>query len=241
MAKIYSFMLDAQADPMRVLKMIEDDVYHLASRAFRHRSEARLDDEFPPQNLNRRLEKSFADFLVALHTAEMHDASSREKLVDAYELVKLNVQKAEWSFQNQADPEAPNMPWGERTVTNDFDSPYSVKSFEAYVTPTGFGVVGFDKYGDRAMHYERTNNPAENGRHPPDNRALTAVSPDAPGAKSEEDMLELVSSMSAAILEEYQLPSERLTPAFETVAAAPVVMTPLSTRRHPTARGTPKP
>ncbi|MDW9481271.1 hypothetical protein GOB57_21740 [Sinorhizobium meliloti] len=195
---------------------IDHEMTNLASTTFRYRSY-----EFPPKGLKNRLETSFGDMLVKFHAASELTAESGKALDQAYELLALNIKKAEWSFQRGADPEAPDAPWGERTVTNDYPSRYSIKSFAAFVTATTFGVVGFDKYGDRAYVHERTNHPDETGRMSDWQTKLTEVPVGTPGAKSVEEMMEMANNMGFKIIDEYELSEERLTLASEVVEEKP--------------------
>ena len=195
---------------------IDQDMTKLASTTFRYRSY-----EFPPKGLKDRLETSFGDMLVKFHAASELTAETGKALDDAYELLVLNIKKAEWSFQHDADPEGPDMPWGERTVTNDFESPYIVKSFVAFVTPTTYGVVGFDKYGDSTWVYERTNHPDETGSRSDWKTKLPAVPVGTPGAKTIEEMIEFANGNALELINEWKLPEERLTPASEVINEKP--------------------
>jgi hypothetical protein len=196
--------------------------------------------DFPSKELQYRLERSLGDLLVKFYDTEISSPDGGEALADAYEIFTVNLQKADWSNQNNADPEGPDAPWGERTITNGYPSRYSMKSFEAYVTPTGFGVVGFDEYGDRGMHFERHNHPDETGLY----RDWKTTRPPVPegtlGAKSVEEMIAMANSMALEIIEEYELPEDRLTPATEVASTSPIRMTPLQTPVSVSTCTTPK-
>lgn len=231
MATIYRTIYSDIADPeqrVRTIKAyIDREMPNLVRSAFQYRT-----SNFPSKGLQARLETSFGAMLVKFHDTDGSAADGGEQLADAYELLALNIKKANWSFQNSADPEGPDAPWGERTVTNDYPNRYSIKSFEAYVTPTGFGVVGFDKYGDRGMHYDRSNHPDETGRHGDWKAKRPPVPEGTPGAKTVEEMTEMANAMALEIIAEYELPGDRLTPATEVVAESPIHMTPLSVAAH---------
>jgi hypothetical protein len=195
---------------------IDNEMTKLASTTFRYRSY-----EFPPKGLKIRLETSFGDMLVKFHAASEMTLESGKALQEAYDLHTLNVDKAEWSFQHDADPEGADMPWGERTVTNDFESPYTVKSFVAFVTPTTFGVVGFDKYGDTGWALELTNHPDETGCRSDWQNKLPAVPIGTPGAKTVEEMMEFANRNGLELIDEWHLPEARFTPAYEVVDIKP--------------------
>jgi hypothetical protein len=189
-----------------------------ASDTFRYR-----DCEFPPKALQARLELSFADMLAKFHAAAVPSSEAADDLERAIELLNLNIEKADWSFQRSVDPEGPDQRWGERTITNDFPSRYSIKSFEAYVTPTGFGLVGFDKYGDSGMVFNHSNHPSETGKHHA-RPEWPAVPEGTPGAHSVEEMMELVRALAIEVLAEYELPEEQLTFINEVVDEIPTTM-----------------
>lgn len=189
-----------------------------AADTFRYR-----DCEFPPKALQARLELSFADMIAKFHAASIPSVEAADALEQAIELLNLNIEKADWSFQRSVDPEGPDQRWGVRTVTNDYPNRYSIKSFETYVTPTGFGLVGFDKYGDRGMVIGHSNHPEETGRHHA-RPEWPAVPEGTPGAKSVEEMMELVSALAVEVLAEYELPEEQLTIINEVVDEIPIRM-----------------
>lgn len=199
-----------------IRQLIDQEMTKLAATTFRYRNY-----EFPPRGLKGRLETSFGDMLVKFHAASELTAETGKALHDAYELLTLNIKKAEWSFQHDADPEGPDMPWGERTVTNDFESPYIVKSFVAYATPTTYGVVGFDKYGDNVWGLERTNHPDETGRRSDWKTKLPEVPVGTPGAKTAEEMIEFANDNALELINEWKLPEERLTLVSEVVDKKP--------------------
>lgn len=211
---------------------IDQEMTNLASTTFRYRSY-----EFPPTGLKARLESSFGDLVVKFHAASELTLKNGNALNEAYELLALNIKKAEWSFQHNADPEGPDMPWGERTVTNDFKSPYIVKSFVAFVTPTTYGVAGFDKYGDRTWLYERTNHPDETGSRSDWQTKLPTVPVGTPGAKTIEEMIEFANANALEFINEWELPEERLTHASEVlneIPARPIARTEAVTTIAPT-------
>jgi hypothetical protein len=189
-----------------------------ASDTFRYR-----DCEFPPKELQVRLELSLADLISKFHAASVPSLEAADALQKAMGLLELNIDKADWSFQKNVDPEGPDQRWGVRTVTNDYPSRYSIKSFETYVTPTGFGLVGFDMYGDRGMVIRHSNHPEETGRHHA-RPEWPAVPEGTPGAKSVEEMMELVSALAVEVLAEYELPEEQLTIVNEVVDEIPTEM-----------------
>jgi hypothetical protein len=200
-----------------------------ASDTFRYR-----DCEFPPKALQARLELSFADMINKFHAASFPSVEAADALEKAIELLNLNIEKADWSYQRNVDPEGPDQRWGVRTVTNDYPSRYSIKSFETYVTPTGFGLVGFDKYGDRGMVFNHSNHPEETGRHHAQPE-WPAVPEGTPGAKSIDEMMELVSVLAGEVLTEYELPEEQLTIINEVVDE---IQTEMSRRRTANANAT---
>ncbi|MCS4089087.1 hypothetical protein [Rhizobium sp. BK176] len=189
-----------------------------ASDTFRYR-----DCEFPPKALQARLELSFVDMVAKFHAASVPSVEAADDLEQAIELLNLNIEKADWSFQRSVDPEGPDQRWGERTVTNDFPNRYSIKSFETYVTPTGFGLVGFDKYGDRGMVIDHSNHPSETGKHHA-RPQWPAVPEGTPGAHSVEKMMELVGELALEVLAEYELPEDQLTVISEVVDEIPIKM-----------------
>ncbi|MCV9964755.1 hypothetical protein OIU34_22955 [Pararhizobium sp. BT-229] len=223
MATIFSDIKDLEQRVRTLKAYIDGEMPRLVRAAFSYRTM-----NFPPRGLQTRLEASFGNMVVKFHETDTSAVDGGKALANAYELLALNIRKAEWSFQNSADPEGPDAPWGERTVTNDYPNRYSIKSFEAYVTPTGFGVVGYDMYGDRGMHFDRYNNPDETGLYRDWQAKRPPVPVGTPGAKTVDEMMEMANAMALEIIAEYELPEDRLTPATEVVAESPKQMTPRS-------------
>ncbi|MBY3158403.1 hypothetical protein HFO56_39580 [Rhizobium laguerreae] len=207
-------------------RWVDRELGKFASSTFRYR-----DRDFPPKELQARLELSFADVILKFHAAANPSIEAADALEQAIALLNLNIRKADWSFQKSADPEGPDMPWGERTVSNDYPNRYSIKSFETYVTPTGFGVLGFDKYGDRGMVIAHSNHPEETGEH--HGPKWNSVPEGTPGAKSVEEMMDLVSALALEVIAEYELPESRLTLTTEVVAEIPVSMSARSSETAP--------
>lgn len=189
---------------------VDREMHMMALHAFHYRqnpSGPKSDREFPTVALQDRLEKSFADFLTKYHVAKSDPTAENARTADdAFNLFNLNYTKVDWSFQKQADPEGPDMPWGERTVTNAFDNRYAAKSMEAYATATLYGWVGFDKYSCLLIDQKE----------------------ERPETMSDDDVIEAANAYMLQHMVIWELDETRVTFADEISAAAPEEMKPLA-------------